>query len=100
MSTTVSATEASSREMYALLGFLLTSARGLIEEPVEYGPMRLMEAASRLCTLIATNESYSNETVSHLKSAIDSCKAEVSTETLTRTLDEIILIYTRRLKQK
>ncbi|MDQ7793562.1 MAG: DUF6092 family protein [bacterium] len=31
-----------------LLCYLAASARGLMSEPAEYGPLRLMEAASRL----------------------------------------------------
>jgi len=31
-----------------LLCYLAASARGLLTEPAEYGPLRLMEAASRL----------------------------------------------------
>jgi len=32
-----------------LLAFLITAARGLMYEPNNYGPMRLLDAAERLC---------------------------------------------------
>ena len=31
-----------------VVGFLVVSARGLMDEPAEYGPMRLLDAADRL----------------------------------------------------
>lgn len=38
----------SEQETVELLAFLLSSARGLIREPKDYGPMRLLVAAERL----------------------------------------------------
>jgi len=35
-------------QMHLLLCFLTSSARGLAHEPRDYGPLRLMDAASRL----------------------------------------------------
>jgi hypothetical protein len=37
------------REFMELIGYLITSARGLIDEPKSYGPFRLIEGVSRLC---------------------------------------------------
>ena len=36
-----------------LLGFLLTSAHGLFDEPKSYGPLRLVDAAGRLLEISA-----------------------------------------------
>lgn len=36
-----------------LLSFLVTAARCLMDEPVDYGPMRLLSAAQRLCAKAA-----------------------------------------------
>lgn len=38
----------SEREAVELLGFIVSSARGLLSEPQDYGPRRLLEAARRL----------------------------------------------------
>jgi len=35
-------------ELLLLVGFMLTSARGLVEEPKSYGPSRLLDAAGRV----------------------------------------------------
>lgn len=36
-------------EAIDLLAFLLTAARTLLDEPVDYGPLRLLQAAGRIC---------------------------------------------------
>jgi len=47
MEQTPAVTEA---EALDLLTFLLTAARGLMDEPLDYGPLRLLQAAERLCS--------------------------------------------------
>jgi hypothetical protein len=99
----VSATEKlgqnADRELYELLGYLLTSARGLLEEPGEYGPLRLLEGASRLCGLMVAGGSSYADVLGELKSGIDAGKFSVMTdpEAFARTLDRAILDFTRRL---
>lgn len=44
--------EAARREMYLLACYLVSSARGLVDEPKAYGPLRLVDAASRLIGLL------------------------------------------------
>ncbi len=36
-------------EVLELVAFLVTAARCLMDEPVDYGPMRLLSGAERLC---------------------------------------------------
>ena len=40
------------RTLLELLTYLATSARGVVDEPRLYGPLRLMEAASRIIHLM------------------------------------------------
>ena len=40
-------------EVLELIAYLVTSARGLLDEPVDYGPMRLINAAQRMCAWAA-----------------------------------------------
>ncbi len=37
---------------FELLSFLITSARGLIDEPQIYGPLRLLDAAAKLINIM------------------------------------------------
>jgi len=39
-------------EHFKLLSFLITSARGCVNEPVLYGPLRLVDAAARLIDIM------------------------------------------------
>ena len=39
-------------DLLLLLGYLLTSARGLANEPKGYGPLRLLDAAGRLLEIM------------------------------------------------
>jgi len=43
----------SEEEVFELLAFLVSAARSLIEEPADYGPMRLLTAAQKLCAFAA-----------------------------------------------
>jgi hypothetical protein len=87
------------RGLYELLGYLLTSARGLLEEPGEYGPLRLAEGASRLCALMAANGSEHGPVLAGLKARIDAGKFNVQADppAFQQTLDQAIRDYTRRL---
>jgi hypothetical protein len=40
-------------DILELVAYLVTSARGLLDEPVDYGPMRLLTAAQRVCAQAA-----------------------------------------------
>ncbi len=55
---------------FQLLAFLITSARGCVDEPKLYGPLRLLDAASRLIDIME-DEGRSSEEISRLKELID-----------------------------
>lgn len=48
-------------EAFELLAFLVTSARLLPEEPVDYGPARLLTAAYRLSSIVGPRSRVSGE---------------------------------------
>jgi len=89
------------RELYDLLGYLLTSARGLLEEPGEYGPLRLAEGASRLCALMARHGSAQAPVLRELQAGIDAGKFSVMSdpETFQKALDRAVSDYTRHLTE-
>lgn len=90
------------RELYELLGYLLTSARGLLDEPGEYGPLRLLEGASRLCGLMEKGGSSYATVLTEQKTGIDAGKFSVlaDPQAFTQTLDRAVRDYTRRLTGK
>jgi hypothetical protein len=49
-------TEGLREDLINLVGYLLTGAHGLYDEPAGYGPFRLLDAAGRLLALMETAE--------------------------------------------
>ncbi len=47
--------EALNNDLFLLVGFLLSSASGLYEEPASYGPFRLLDAAGRLLGIMRSH---------------------------------------------
>ena len=85
--------EPMNRDLLKIVGFLLASARGLLEEPKEYGPLRLLEAASRIIGY--ETEEKDDDELSTLKNLIDSKKLEIMEKDcdFASILDEILLKY-------
>ena len=48
---------------FKLLSFLITSARGCVDEPALYGPLRLVDAAARLIRIWEKESKASSEIV-------------------------------------
>jgi len=87
------------RSLFELLGYMLTSARGLIDEPPLYGPFRLIDGVSRLCGFLEDVAGY-GDFYSSLKEKIDERKFLVMTNTdeFVKLLDEAVLDYTKMMK--
>ena len=89
--------------VYNLAMFLLTSARGCIDEPPLYGPLRLIEALSRLATIpqhaacVDTDEFLLKE-----KKKIEENErvALQSEEEFIEFLDSLIREFTAELKRR
>lgn len=84
--------------VFNIIAFMVTSARGLEDEPKKYGPLRLVEAVARLCTLL-DDSGYSNKTINLLKEKINERKFLVMTDedSFNNMLDELIDIITNFL---
>lgn len=82
-----------------LLAYMITSARGLLDEPASYGPLRLIDGASRLCALFMENSSEDAQFFTELKNKIDQRKFSLMTDPaeFNALLDEAVLDITRRL---
>lgn len=62
-----------------LLIYLLTSAESLPCEPQSYGPLRLVEAASRVCHMLSSQHPE-NVAYKRLESCIEAGKGKTLTE--------------------
>jgi len=60
-------------EFYELVGFMVVSARGLLDEPHTYGAFRLIDASQRLMDLLR-NHNMSTTALDRVSEAIDGGK--------------------------
>ena len=75
-----------------VVGFLVVSARGLMDEPAEYGPMRLLDAADRLVQTLDELGLTTADTAAirdGMETVLDAWDA--SSEESTAALDALIL---------
>jgi len=88
-------------KLFELIGYMLTSARGLIDEPQLYGPFRLMDGVSRLCGYLTEESTEYGDFFDHLKNTIDEKKFVLMTdeEAFVHLLDETVLLYTGKVKE-
>jgi|WetSurMetagenome_2_1015567.scaffolds.fasta_scaffold1032464_2 hypothetical protein len=89
-------------ELFELLGYLLTSARGLLDEPPEYGPLRLLEGASRLCAAMERGGSVEADALKGIREGIDGGKFSILADpaAFAATIDRAVTDYTLHLAQR
>jgi hypothetical protein len=87
---------------FGLATYLLASARGCVDEPKLYGPLRLVEAISRLVALTETADFAKDEFLIQAKEKIDANKHLVmeSEEEFTKFLDDLLREFTQELKKR
>lgn len=84
-----------------LLAFLVTSSRGVIDEPELYGSFRLMDASSRLLGFMLESGEYEDkEFLAELKDKIDTGKMLVMSDEAEYVAftEDIVKTVTRWLK--
>jgi len=86
-------------EMLDIIAYMLTSARGLVDEPAVYGPLRLLEGVSRLCGILIEEKHSKASDLRYLKEKIDDRKFSVMTnqEEFIALMDETVLDITEVL---
>ncbi len=58
-------------ELFHLIVYILTSARGLYEEPADYGIFRLLDTAGRLLEIMENGELLTDPFLVELKRLVD-----------------------------
>lgn len=89
--------------VFGLAVSLLTSARGCMDEPKAYGPLRLIEALSALAAIYDYDIIQKDEFVLNAKNEIDTKLAPAvmqSEEEFTRMLNDLIRRFTFELKKR
>jgi len=84
---------------FKLLSFLVTSARGCLDEPQIYGPLRLLDAAQRVIEIMK-EEGKSTEEIEKLEEKIEECIDVLmyDEEEFVKLLDEISKDLARIIK--
>ena len=85
-----------------LAAYMITSARGLLDEPATYGPFRLIDGASRLCGLLSENGHDDGEFFDKLQTRIDEGKFSVmgDLDEFRKMLDAAVIDITHHLMEK
>jgi hypothetical protein len=87
-------------DLFYLLGYLLSSARGLYEEPADYGIFRLMDAATRLLGIMDEHD-LNDAFLSNLKNILDEEVAGNMDETRQKeTLERVVLMVATEIQNK
>jgi len=89
--------------VFGLAVSLLTSARGCMDEPRVYGPLRLIEALSALTNIFDYGIIEKDEFLLDAKNEIDTKLAPAvmqSEEEFTKMLDDLIRRFTIELKKR
>ena len=82
----------------SLLCFLAVSARGLVEEPAMYGPMRLMQVAERLINL-AEDCGIRHELLAEVAERIEEQGFEDLGEEFIEFMDDLVMLLATWVKQ-
>lgn len=88
-------------EHFQLLAFLLTSARGCVDEPAIYGPLRLIDAAERLINIIEGKHQRRIVELEEIRELIQKARDYVVTneEEFIKALDQLTLKISRIIKR-
>jgi len=89
--------------IFELSLYLLTAARGCVGEPHIYGPLRLVEAISRLVDIYSTTDTiHADPFLQKAKKEIDENKYQVmaSEENFIAFMDKLIVEFTDEMKRR
>jgi len=93
-------TEELREELLLLIGFLLTSAHGLFDEPQSYGPARLLETAGRLLDMME-EQGMLNDSLREEKAAIDDERyGPIDEEGFPDRIDHLALRWTESMADR
>jgi hypothetical protein len=88
------------QDLFLLVGYLLTSAHGLFDEPKGYGPFRLVDAAGRLLTAMEAH-GLADPFLVQLEEAVEAERVGHSDdEQLRAVLDDLCTEYAAELKRR
>ncbi|MGB9800339.1 MAG: DUF6092 family protein [Thermanaerothrix sp.] len=88
-------------EFFHLIAYMITSARGLYEEPADYGVFRLLDSAGRLLDILQNQGLLTDRFLLDLKQKIDAERENsMDNERQRRLLDEWILAISEEMRRR
>ncbi|MDH5695374.1 MAG: DUF6092 family protein [Dehalococcoidia bacterium] len=87
-------------DLLKLFCYIITSARGCLDEPKLYGPFRLVDSVERLITLL-DSEGLADDFLKKERAKIEKNKYLVMQDEkgFTKFLDELVIDFTKKLKE-
>jgi len=87
-------------ELLKLFCYMITSARGCVEEPKLYGPFRLIDSMERLISLLDT-QGLADDFLRKEQAKIEENKYLVMQDAkgFTKFLDELVIDFTQKLRE-
>ncbi len=87
-------------DLLKLFCYMITSARGCVEEPKLYGPFRLIDSVERIITLL-DNEGLADDFLKKEGAKIEENKLLVVQDGggFIKFLDELVIDFTKKLKE-
>jgi hypothetical protein len=87
-------------ELLLLVGFMLTSAHGLVDEPASYGPSRLLEGAGRVLDMMEEH-GLLDDSLNEIKRAIDDERfGPMDERDFAARLDQLALGWTKLIADR
>ncbi len=93
-------TEALKNDCFHLVGFLLSSAHGLYNEPPDYGIYRLMDAAERLLALLDAHGLGDEFTLTLQQRLADEKAASMDADRQKAVLNQAVMDYSQELLRR
>lgn len=87
-------------ELFKLFCYIVTSARGCVDEPKLYGPFRLIDSVERIIVLL-DNEGLADDFLKKERAKIEENKYLLmqDEEGFIKFLDELVIDFTKKLKE-
>lgn len=89
------------KDLFELFCFMVSSARGLMDEPKVYGPFRIIDAMSRLISILEKH-GLADEFLVREREKIEGGKYSVmdSEESFKEFLDSLVIDFAKELKRR
>lgn len=89
-------------EAFELAIYLVASAKDCLDEPLIYGPLRLLEGVNKIIRMGEANPAFRDKFLSEMKEGVSGDILKVMSDRVEfeRALDNLLLEFTEELKRR